>query len=245
VNFPGFVLPAASLGLGSLLFRPQRGFLLPTPAGVAGPPELLIPHAVIDEKHSDRLSITQHPVEIGATISDHAFKLPSRFVIRAVWSNSPPTGSLFQQAAGVAAAAAGRKLGTAIGVAASAGVILGAVQTIQSVLSGNAQNQCIEIYQKLLDFQNLRQLCSVFTGKRSYKDVLIEEIAVETRRELENALMVVIDCQQLILVDTQTVTVPMNVSALADPQSNMPTAEAGARSLGPAPNFNASIQPST
>jgi hypothetical protein len=36
---------------------------------------------VVSEKHSDTLEITEHPVETGAAISDHAYKRPSEVVM--------------------------------------------------------------------------------------------------------------------------------------------------------------------
>ena len=42
----------------------------------------------IEENHSDELVITEHPVEQGAEISDHAYKRPAECGIRAGWSNS-------------------------------------------------------------------------------------------------------------------------------------------------------------
>lgn len=234
----GFVLPAASLGLGSLLLRPRRGFLIKPPNGQAGPSQLFVPQAVVQEKHHDRLAITEHPVEVGAVIADHAYKLPARVMIRCVWSNSPQTGGIFSKAVGIAAAAAGRTVGTAIGVAAAASSTLGGIGAIESALSGNAQNQAKEIYLKLLALQNSRVPFDVYTGKRSYSDMLIEDLSVDTTRETENVLAVVIDCHQIIMVETQTIVVPLNVSALSNPAANMPTADTGARSLAPATNFN-------
>ena len=42
--------------------------------------------AVVEEQHSDELIITEHPVEQGSVIADHAYKLPSRVVLTYVWS---------------------------------------------------------------------------------------------------------------------------------------------------------------
>lgn len=42
----------------------------------------------IEEVHTDSLTITDHPVERGAAISDHAYKLPAQLVMRVGWSNS-------------------------------------------------------------------------------------------------------------------------------------------------------------
>lgn len=42
----------------------------------------------IEEVHSDELTVTAHPVERGAQISDHAFANPMQLVMRMGWSNS-------------------------------------------------------------------------------------------------------------------------------------------------------------
>lgn len=43
---------------------------------------LIVPSVVISEKHSDALEITEHPVEVGAAVSDHAYKRPSEVVMQ-------------------------------------------------------------------------------------------------------------------------------------------------------------------
>ncbi len=48
----------------------------------------IIPDIVVEESHRDQIVITDHPVERGAAISDHAFKLPVEVEIRCGFSNS-------------------------------------------------------------------------------------------------------------------------------------------------------------
>lgn len=48
----------------------------------------IIPNVVVEENHHDELLITDHPVEFGAIISDHAFKKPVSVQMRCGWSNS-------------------------------------------------------------------------------------------------------------------------------------------------------------
>lgn len=48
----------------------------------------IFPDVVIEEISDDDLAITDHPVEVGATISDHAFMMPCRVLMRCGWSNS-------------------------------------------------------------------------------------------------------------------------------------------------------------
>lgn len=42
--------------------------------------------AVIEESHSDEATVTKHPVEQGATISDHAYKLPAELTLEYGWA---------------------------------------------------------------------------------------------------------------------------------------------------------------
>ncbi|MDU5474025.1 MULTISPECIES: phage baseplate protein [unclassified Pantoea] len=42
---------------------------------------IIVPSVVVSEKHSDTLEITEHPVETGAAVADHAYKKPSELVM--------------------------------------------------------------------------------------------------------------------------------------------------------------------
>lgn len=48
----------------------------------------IIPDVVVQESHRDDLIVTDHPVEKGAAISDHAFKRPCEVEMTCGWSNS-------------------------------------------------------------------------------------------------------------------------------------------------------------
>lgn len=89
----------ASLGLAELrsVFStsPKRAILwnASDPAGntIVGAngqpvPAILTPQVVLSERHHDALRITDHPVEQGAAVSDHAYKLPAEVEIRGGWS---------------------------------------------------------------------------------------------------------------------------------------------------------------
>ena len=96
---------------------------------------------VVEEQHEDTLEITEHPVEHGANISDHAFMKPASVTIRAgVSDGSEPF--------------------------------------------------------------------DIITGKRKYRNMLIETLSVLTDADSENALVVTADCREVIIVKTQTVSVP-------------------------------------
>ncbi len=50
-----------------------------------------------EEEHRDQLFITEHPVEVGASVSDHAYKRPSEVQMRISWSNSSHGDPFFVQ----------------------------------------------------------------------------------------------------------------------------------------------------
>lgn len=211
----GFVLPALSVGLGSLLIKPKRGFFFKDSVPI-------VAQITIEEVHTDELEITNHPVEQGASITDHAFKLPAELVINCAWSNSPTTssegifGALLNQAA-----------------TATSGTING----IQSVLSGNDIGQIKGIYASLLAIQESRTPFDILTGKRVYNSMLIKSLRVATDAKTENSLMVQMTCKQIIIVSTQTVTVPINTQAQGQPQKTTPVQNAGSKQLQSAPNY--------
>lgn len=66
--------------LVSILFR--------VPRGIRGPNAFIIPDAAVEETSRNDLQITEHPVELGSTISDHAFMKPREVTLRWSWSNS-------------------------------------------------------------------------------------------------------------------------------------------------------------
>lgn len=70
-----------TLGLASALAQQALSVALirPTDQRSIG---TILPDVVVSEKHHDELEMTEHPVEAGATITDHAFKLPATVVIQ-------------------------------------------------------------------------------------------------------------------------------------------------------------------
>jgi hypothetical protein len=143
-------------------------FVLP---GVNWTPALFMPYrrsiggiiaqVTIDEQHTDEVQITDHPVEAGAPISDHAFSRPQQIAITAGWSKA-----------------------TAYDLSAESGV-----------------------YGLLLALQASFQPFDLYTGKRHYKNMLIERLAVTTDQHNEFALVAQIVCRQVIIVNTTTTTV--------------------------------------
>lgn len=138
----------------------------------------IIPDVVLEEIGLDELVITDHPVERGAPISDHAFKRPCELILRCGWSNSAST-----QVGGFAAPGLSRGLA--------------------SVLGGNG-DRVSATYAELLALQEGREPITISTGKREYENMLMQSLALTTDQETEDALMVVARFREVIIVETRT-----------------------------------------
>lgn len=98
-------------------------------------------------------------------------------------------------------------------------------------------NYVQDVYAGFLRLQASRRLFDVFTGKRVYSNMLMHRIHQHTDQKVENALIMSVECRQIILTRTQTVTVP-NASDMRSPQITGPVANGGAQSLQPGNGFN-------
>lgn len=224
MSLSGFVLPAVSIGLGALAIKPRRGFF---PKGA----RTISAQITLRELHHDELEITEHPVEQGAAIADHAYKRPAEVIIECAWSNSPSKGTgLIGAAIGI-----GATLGGPIaGIAAAA---LPTIRAAQSLLTGNDAGQVKAIYEQLLQLQASREPFDVYTGKRVYKDMLFRSLGVETSARSENSLVLTAALRQVIIVSTRTVSVPINNDAQADPAATTPVEDVGQVQMKDAPNY--------
>lgn len=205
-NYSGFVIGALQIGGSAVLIRPVKRGVFNAKKPDGSTLQDIIAQATIEERHTDFLEVTEHPVEQGASIADHAFKRPAEIVLRLGWSNSPSTsGSLASAAVGV---------GSAFnrGVALAAGAFqLG--KAAQSVLSGSSVDQINSIYAQLLTLQESRALFTLYTGKRMYTNMICKVLSTETDYTSANTLPITMVCQQIILVNTQKVTLPANNQA--------------------------------
>lgn len=80
----GGALRGAAAGLGVQVAGQLTSALFMTGRSIGG----IIPDVTVEEVHSDTLTITDHPVEQGAPITDHSFRNPAEVTMRVAWSNS-------------------------------------------------------------------------------------------------------------------------------------------------------------
>lgn len=198
----GLVQAGAGLYLESLQKKPIRG--------IYGADTIFIPHAVFDEGHEDNLDITDHPIESGASISDHAYKKPAEVTIHCGWSLSPNKPSLF--GVGLATAAALSP------VVQKAAAVLEGASAVASLLSSNGDppTELIDIYSALVRFQNSRVPFDLYTGKRVYKNMVLKTLSVSTDQSSENSLMATLICREILFATTTIIKVSTVSAASAD-----------------------------
>lgn len=180
---PDFLVPGTDIPLanapGSVSNYDQPVRRVIDPEGkVTGP---LYPEVSINEEPIDQLVVTQHPVEQGATISDHAYLLPPEIHMRLGWSNS----------------------------------------------FGGYSGYVQQVYTQLRNIQYQRILFSLWTGKRIYDNMLIQDIRVHTDHRTEYTLLADVSFKQVLLASTQPIAggavSSAKPAAVADPTKNTPT----------------------
>lgn len=150
-----------------------------TPKGKIGPIEI---QASLEEILSDTLQVTEHPVEKGASITDHSYMRPSEVVLHCGWSNS------------------------------SAQALLGAASAFVNGGGSPRSDYISGIYSQLQALQQSRERFSITTSKRLYTDMLIIGMQVTTDNRTSESLMVSITCRQVIIVSTRATTMPPRAS---------------------------------
>jgi hypothetical protein len=190
----GGLIAGLSVGL-DILFQTSRQI---------GP---YLPDCAIVEEHSDALTITRHPVQVGANIADHAYKEPASLRLQWAWSNSSPANAL------------GGNLGSAL---------------LSSVIGfGGSEDYVQQVYESLLALQISGAPLTISTGKRLYYNMLIASLHIKTDNNSEYSLPMEIELQEVILVSTQTAQTPSQ-DQMAQPQQTAPVQAQGATAAVPA-----------
>jgi hypothetical protein len=196
----------------------------------------IIPDVTIEEQHSDRLTVTQHPIADGSPIHDHAYKLPATVVMRIGFSNSNIVGAAVQgfQSGG--------------GFSDIGGGLAGAGQ---GLLSAATEQRCNDIYKKLVKLQfdqeawdqGMAPLAafSLTTGKRPYKNMVITELSMRNDKTTEYALIIEVHMQEVFIVKTASTTQPSQTNQSNPEKTASPTDQTD-KSATPTPNPNSFIK---
>lgn len=222
MSIPGVSLALSALEAGGIALlqqlhgRTPRGMQwnpvdpvtgLPITQDTTGQPIVnnLVAQVTVEEDHEDEMYITEHPVEQGPPISDHAYKLPVKLRLTLGWSNSPSpsnTGLLFVP-----------------------GNILAGIAATANAFS-SSPSFVLTTYAKLIALQNSAVPITIFTGKRKYSNMLLRRVRTRTTKETENSLIVQCEAQQIIVAVTQLVAAPSQ-SVQRNPQKTAPTTNNG------------------
>ncbi|WP_079218934.1 phage baseplate protein [Herbaspirillum robiniae] len=132
----------------------------------------------IEETFEDELQITEHPVERGAEISDHAFKRNPAVTMQCGWSNSDYEA------------------------------LLGTVEAIFTDGSLPSSEYIQQVYSQLLALQELAVPFEVMTSMRNYESMLIKSLVVKRDLRTGNALNVQATMKHIRIVDTQATRLP-------------------------------------
>ncbi|WP_248322039.1 phage baseplate protein [Caballeronia sp. Sq4a] len=114
---------------------------------------------------------------------------------------------------------------------------LGLASGVINLLTGGV-SPVEKAYDNLLAAYQARTLFTVYTGKRLYKNMLIKSLSTTTDKENANWMLIRIAMRQILMAQTQTVTVP-DSSVMSNPASTASPTDAGTLNLEPAPNINA------
>lgn len=137
--------------------------------------EAIIPDVTISEMHSDEVTVTQHPVDTGANIADHAYRQPATVVCTFGWSDSSRLiNSLLSDGA------------------------------VGSLLKGKGSVE--DVYKTLLELKDNRTPLKLSTAKRVYPCVIITRITTTTTVDSENAAVIEITFQEILVAQAKTVT---------------------------------------
>jgi hypothetical protein len=188
-----------------------------TPVRMIGP---FTAQVTIEERHRDEMVITDHPVESGAVISDHAFMLPSSVTIRAGWSESPGGDS-------------------DVGSLLDDGGAFDGLSGLTSMTSGEGVGSLRDMYENMRQLQASRIPFEILTGKRIYKNMLIRSMDTLSDKENENSMVLTIECREVQIVTTQVVAVGAPPEAQQEPESTAPVVEKGTKQLADGNKYNA------
>lgn len=179
-------------------------FLTLIPQGSIG--GISIP-ATLEERMTDLVNVTDHPVEAGAEISDHAYYRPAELTMHCGWSNASSLN--LQNAISSIFSSGGSSvlsnLFPGLTVPSSGGGM-----SVSDFVSG--------VYAQLLSLQQSLVPFTVVTSIRQYTNMMMTSLAVARDQKTSQALMVTATMRQVIIVNTVATT----LAAISN-QANAPS----------------------
>jgi len=136
--------------------------------------------AVISEAHTNEVSLTSNPVELGAEITDHAVVQPKRLNIVAQVSDTP-----------MGLAALGQIVDLVTGLFGSS--------TSENITRSNAA------YNAIIQLQEEREPIEIQTKLKLYTNMIITNVSVQQDKNTSRIVRMSIDLQQVIITKSEIV----------------------------------------
>ena len=148
--------------------------------------------AVVEETHSTTMEITSHPIESGASISDHAFLLPEELIVIGYLSNHEFKASKGEnsQPTLMDTAVRNRHYGRS------------------GIVHGSGESRLSAAYEALVTIQRLRKLVTVQTGLMLYTKMAIQSLTVTNNPEHDSSAMFRCELKKLNIVESEHVSRP-------------------------------------
>ncbi len=170
--------------------------------------------AVTNETHGATSTITDHPVEVGANISDHIRPDADTVNLTGVVSNTPILlpGDHVDGAERVDIKVQGRAKTVRVPIP-GVGALIGAIevgQEPQGTVLGFSPgfDRVAAVYAELLDCRAKGRLFRVITTLRTYENMGMQSLTVTRDANSGNALNFVIDFKEVFIGSTEDVPVP-------------------------------------
>ncbi len=161
--------------------------------------------ASLNENHNASASVTGHPIELGAEISDHIFLNPRRYTVEGIVSDSP------------------------VSFLAIGAVSIGAITDLTGGVSPS-----INAFQELNNLLESREPFDIVSGLHFYEDMVITDLTFPKSFDIGRAIRFTAQLQQLTFVESTEIAVA-GATAVSPgvPDTAAPTAEMGATPTTP------------
>lgn len=166
----------------SVFFKPSRGIRkwewnTTTGSRINSSDVLYQLDGVVSEQHTSEIRLTKNPVEYGADIVDHAFRLPMKLVVKGVITNSPFIKQYLNRIPGSSESGISGQVG---------GTFTG--------------QRIMEAYQGLLDIQFEMRPLTIQTGLMDYDNMILTKVS--TPNDITNRLDLTLTFEEAMFADS-------------------------------------------
>ena len=195
--------------------------------------------ATLEERYTDTLIVTEHPVQIGASITDHSYLRLPEITIKCGWSNSGQ-GVI----AGLGSALTSLGAGNFASQAQSALGVTPTPNTASSIQGGQIStgDYVGGIYSRLIALQQSGSYFDVQTSLRLYHNMVLTSINVTRDVKTSQVLMVQASCRQILVVNVSTAQLPPQASQ-ALPMNTASASDNNVGTVSTEPQIDASGTP--